>query len=189
MPPPGCKTGPVRDLDLDTESQWLDDEDLETVRARVPMVYVEAVPVRLDHLGQVTHIGLLLRPTANGTISRTIVSGRVMWGETVREALMRHLDKDLGPQAFPRLPSSPTPFTIAEYMPDPFQTGFHDPRQHAVSLAYIVPCEGDCEPSQESLEFAWLTTEEASTVAVSTEMTGGQHRIVRRALGHVGQLP
>ena len=47
-------------------------------------VYVEAVPVRVDSLGHVTEIGLLLRQAADGTISRLIVSGRVLFGERVR---------------------------------------------------------------------------------------------------------
>jgi ADP-ribose pyrophosphatase YjhB (NUDIX family) len=176
-------------IDLETDTTWLSEEDLDTVRGRVPMVYVDAVPVRLDELGRVTHVGLLLRAMADGTISRAIVSGRVQWGETLREALARNLDKDLGPAAFPRIPSSPTPFTIAEYMPDPAMTGYHDPRQHAVSLAYIVPIEGECAPSQQALDFAWVTCDEAAGPEVSAEMTGGQDRIVRIALGFTGRLP
>ena len=43
-------------VDLDTDAQWLSDDDLETVRGRVPMVYVDAVPVRVDSIGEVTHI-------------------------------------------------------------------------------------------------------------------------------------
>ncbi|NCV97080.1 MAG: DUF4916 domain-containing protein, partial [Acidimicrobiia bacterium] len=27
-------------------------------------------------------------------------------------------------------------------------SGFHDPRQHAVSLAFVVPVSGDCQPTQ-----------------------------------------
>ncbi|MCP3939005.1 MAG: DUF4916 domain-containing protein [Actinomycetia bacterium] len=177
------------DIDVDIESQWLSDDDLETLRGKIPIVYVEAVPVRLDELGRVTHVGLLRRAMADGTISLAIVSGRVLWGESLREALMRNLDKDLGPAAFPRLPASPTPFTVAEYMPDPIQTGFHDPRQHAVSLAYVVPIQGHCEPARSALEFSWVETHEAGGLAVSAEMTGGQDRIVRRALAHVGRLP
>ena len=177
------------DIDTQTDVTWLSDSDLETVRGRVPMVYVEAVPVRLDELGKVTHIGLLLRAMPDGTISRAIVSGRVLWGETIRQALSRHLDKDLGPSAFPRLPASLVPFTVAEYMLDPTMTGFHDPRQHAVSLAYVVPVQGDCVPSQDALEFAWLTCQEAAGIDVSAEMTGGQDRLVRLALAHAGRLP
>lgn len=176
-------------IDLETDEKWLTDEDLDTIRGRVPMVYVEAVPVRIDELGRVTHVGLLLRAMADGTISRAIVSGRVKWGETLRHALSRNLDKDLGPAAFPRIPPSPTPFTVAEYMPDPLKTGFHDPRQHAVSLAFVVPIEGECAPSQEALDFAWIPCDEAAQPEVSAEMTGGQDRIVRLALAFTGQLP
>ncbi|MEE9415622.1 MAG: DUF4916 domain-containing protein [Acidimicrobiales bacterium] len=179
----------MSEIHTETDEIWLSSDDLETVRGRVPMVYVEAVPVRLDEFGQVTHIGLLLRAMPDGTISRAIVSGRVLWGETLRHALSRHLDKDLGPAAFPRIPASPVPFTVAEYMQDPTATGFHDPRQHAVSLAYVVPMQGECVPSLDALEFAWLTCEEAAGVDVSAEMTGGQDRLVRLALAHTGRLP
>ena len=72
-------------------------------------------------------------------LGRALVSGRVLYHERVRSALLRHIEKDLGPLALPRLPVSPQPFTIAEYFPTPGVTAFHDPRQHAVSLAYVVP--------------------------------------------------
>jgi len=174
--------------DLETDTTWLSADDLEVVRGRVPIIYVEAVPVRLGELGQLTHVGLLLRARPDGTISRAIVSGRVMWGESLREALMRNLDKDLGPAAFPRIPVSPVPFTVAEYMQDPTITGYHDPRQHAVSLVYLVPVEGDCAPSQDSLDFGWFTTEEAAGIDVAAEMSGGQDRLVRLALAYGGRL-
>ena len=60
-------------VDLDTDAQWLSDDDLETVRGRVPMVYVDAVPVRVDSIGEVTHIGLLLRAMADGTVSLSLI--------------------------------------------------------------------------------------------------------------------
>ena len=107
--------------------------------------------------GQVTSVGLLLRATGQGTITRALVSGRVLYKERVRDALLRHLEKDLGPLALPRVPLSPQPFTIAEYFPTPGVTPFHDPRQHAVSLAYVVPVEGDCVPQQDALELTWFT--------------------------------
>ena len=47
----------MNEIDIDIHSQWLSQDELETVRGRVPIVYVEAVPVRLDELGEVTHIG------------------------------------------------------------------------------------------------------------------------------------
>ena len=173
----------------EAKSGWLAREDLDQARDRVPMVYVDAVPVRVNSHGEVTHVGLLLRAMPDGTISRAVVSGRVLYGERVRDALLRHLERDLGPMAFPRLPPEPAPFTIAEYFPDPTVSGFHDPRQHAVSLAYVVPVDGDGAPSQEALDLAWVTPAEAVSAEVRREMTGGHDRLVRLALAHAGCLP
>jgi len=174
----------------ETAQGWLPSEELASVRERVPIVYVEAVPVRVDHLGRVERVGLLLRTRPDGTISRALVSGRVLWGETLREALWRHLTKDLGPEAAPRLPPDPAPFTVAEYFPDDARgTGFSDPRQHAVSLIYLVVVDGECRPAQDALDLAWLSSAEAVTPAVAAEMTGGQDRLVRLALAHAGCLP
>jgi ADP-ribose pyrophosphatase YjhB (NUDIX family) len=173
----------------ETSAGWLTDDDLEVARGRVPMVYVDAVPVRVSEIGEVTEIGLLLRPMADGTVSRALVTGRVHWGERIRHALLRHLEKDLGPFALPRLPPTPAPFTVAEYFPDPLVSGFHDPRQHAVSLAYVVPVDGECHPSAESLDLAWVTPAEAASGEVRDEMTGGHDRLLRLALAHVGALP
>ncbi|MPY95076.1 MAG: DUF4916 domain-containing protein [Acidimicrobiia bacterium] len=173
----------------ETRTSWLSGDDLEVVRGQVPLVYVEAVPVRVDGAGRVVDVGLLLRVRPDGTISRTVVSGRVLHGELVRDALLRHLEKDLGPVALPRLPQTPAPFTVVEYFPDPSVTGYHDPRHHAVSLAFVVPVDGDCQPSQEALELTWLTPGEAIREDVRSEMTGGHDRLVRLALAHCGCLP
>lgn len=174
---------------LQSQSGWLSPDDLDSARDRVPMVYVDAVPVRLDEEGRVVAVGLLLRAMPDGTISRAVVTGRVLYGETVRGALLRHLTKDLGPLAQPQLPPNPSPFTVVEYFPDSTVTGFVDPRQHAVSLAYIVPVLGECIPAPQTLEFTWLTPYEASSKEVSEEMTGGHDRLVRMALANVGCLP
>jgi ADP-ribose pyrophosphatase YjhB (NUDIX family) len=133
----------------DPNSGWLSDEELAETRRRLPLLYVEAVPVRVDGLGQVTKVGILLRANAAGAITRTLVSGRVMYGESLRTALFRHLEKDLGPMAFPLLPASPVPFSVAEYFPFP-GSQFTDDRQHAVSLAYVVPVTGTCDPRQDA---------------------------------------
>jgi len=183
----------VNDIDDDASTQtstgWLSPEDLELIRANVPIVYVDAVPVRVDSLGNVTEVGMLLRVAADGTISRMVVTGRVQFGERVREALMRHCEKDLGPMAWPRVPPNPTPFTVVEYFPNPERSGFYDPRHHAVSLAYVVPVEGECEPTQEALDLTWFSPEEAVSNEVRDSMTSGHDRLIRLALAHVGKLP
>ncbi|CAN5284094.1 NUDIX hydrolase family protein [soil metagenome] len=169
-------------------SAWLSDEELSDVRRRIPLLYVEAVPVRVDGMGVVTSVGILLRANAHGAITRTLVSGRVMYGETLRDALYRHLEKDLGPIAFPQLPASPIPFQVAEYFPIPGLSAYLDERQHAVALAYVVPVTGTCEPRQDALELTWMTPAEASSPAIHAEMEGGRGTLLRAALASVGVL-
>lgn len=173
----------------DPNPGWLSDIALDETRSRVPILYVEAVPVRLDSLGQVKHVGVLLRGSATtGELTRTLVSGRVMFGESLREALLRNLEKDLGPTAFPQLPASTIPFSVAEYFPLPGVTPLYDPRQHAVALAYVVPVTGDCAPRQDALELTWLTPEDAASDDVLDEMEGGRGSLLREALASVGAL-
>ncbi|MDJ0317942.1 MULTISPECIES: NUDIX hydrolase family protein [Arthrobacter] len=170
----------------DPYSGWLSEEDLHEARNRLPMVYVEAVPVRLDPLGYVNEIGLLLQADEQGSMVRTLVSGRVLYRETIRAALIRHIEKDLGPLAFPQLPVSPVPFTVAEYLPSPSQTGFTDERQHAVALVYVIPVTGDCEPRQDALELTWMTPEEVLSPGVQAEFFGGRGALVRQAISYAG---
>jgi ADP-ribose pyrophosphatase YjhB (NUDIX family) len=172
----------------ETVPGWLAPEELESVRGRMPILYVDAVPVRVDDTGMVTRVGLLLRIASDGAVSRALVSGRVLHHERVRDALLRHLEKDLGPVALPHIPASPQPFTVAEYFPTPGVTPYHDPRQHAVSLAYVVPVSGDCRPRQDALDLVWFTPEEAASPLVQQEMPGGQGVLLMQALAHVGGL-
>ena len=178
---------PMSDM-TETTPGWLASDELELARSRMPILYVEAVPVRVDDSGEVTSIGLLLRIGSDGTVSRALVSGRVLHHERVRDALLRHLEKDLGPVALPRVPASLQPFTVAEYFPTQGITPFHDPRQHAVSLAYIVPVSGDCRPRQDALDLVWFSPQEASSALVQQDMPGGQGVLLKQALAHAGCL-
>jgi ADP-ribose pyrophosphatase YjhB (NUDIX family) len=169
-----------------SQSSWLSEEEMDSARQRLPILYIDAIPVRVDAHGTISEVGLLLRATAQGEIMRAVVSGRVLYHERIRAALIRHLEKDLGPLALPRIPLSPQPFTVAEYFPTPGVTPFHDPRQHAVSLAFVVPVEGDCEPQQDALELTWFSPQDAISPAVLGEMTGGQDVLLRQALASAG---
>lgn len=174
---------------VDETPSWLGEDDLAFVRDRVPIVYVEAVPVRLDHLGHVEKVGMLLRQMPDGLVSRAVVGGRVLINEPIRDALWRHLTKDLGPECDPQLPASATPFSVLEYFPKPVRQGYTDARQHAVALAYIVPCNGTPEPSAEMLDFSWLDVRDVTSPAVMEEMSDGHRKLVQLALAHVQRLP
>lgn len=165
---------------------WLSADELAFVRGRMPVLYVEAVPVRVDGHGSVTEVGLLLRSTADGVMTRALVAGRVRYGESLRDALFRHLENDLGPMAFPLIPSSPVPAQIAEFFPLPGMSPYVDERQHAVSLVYVVPVTGSCSPRQDALEVTWMTPEDALAPGTLAELVGGRGRLLRQALASVG---
>jgi len=173
-------------VEVESSASWLTREELDAARERLPILYVDAVPVRVDERGAVTGIALLLRASSDGEINRELVAGRVLYHERIRDALIRHIEKDLGPVALPRIPASPQPFTVAEYFPTPGVTPYHDPRQHAVSLAFIVPVAGDCAPQHDALDLAWLTPDEAADPAILQEMERGHGVLLRQALAHLG---
>ncbi|GAB3656438.1 NUDIX hydrolase family protein [Zhihengliuella somnathii] len=165
---------------------WLSDEDLHEARQRLPIAYVEAIPVRVDPLGYVSEVGLLYTADAEAQFRFAFVSGRIMYRETVRAALTRHIEQDLGPLAMPQLPPSPVPFTVAEYFPSPSETGLTDERQHAVALSYIVPVRGECNPRKDALDLHWMSPEAALSADVQSELPGGRGNLIKQALAHVG---
>ena len=171
---------------VNTNPGWLSEDELAFVRGRMPVLYVEAVPVRVDGQGQVNEVGLLLRSTPEGVITRALVAGRVRFGETVRDALFRHLENDLGPMAFPLIPASPVPAQVAEFFPLPGISAYVDERQHAVSLVFVVPVTGSCSPRQDALEMTWMSPEEALAPDTLDELAGGRGRLLRQALASVG---
>ena len=177
-----CQNGRMSDVRT-PDPGWFSDDELEDVRRRIPIVYVEAVPVRINAQGTVTEVGLLIRVDEFGEMRSALVSGRVQYGETVRDALLRNIEKDLGPLAFPRLPASVVPATVAEYFP--FPARLTDERQHAVALVFVVPVSGDCQPRQDALEVKWVPVEEVFTDAISGEFLGGRELVVRQALSTV----
>ena len=60
--------------ETDQRGAWLNDEQIDFVRERLPILYIDAIPVRTDELGNVTQIGLLLRGMPDGSISRAMVA-------------------------------------------------------------------------------------------------------------------
>ncbi len=172
--------------ETETRGGWLSPDQLRDARERLPILYVNVVPVRVDERSQVTSVGLLLRATEAGRIQRELVAGRVLYHERLRDAILRHVERDLGPMALPQVPLAPQPFAVAEYFPTPGVTPFHDPRQHAVALGYVVVLMGDCVPQGNALDLAWLTPSEAAQLAGSGEMAGGHGVLLRQSLAHLG---
>ena len=182
----GERIGAMPSLESDTATSWLTRDELDSARERLPILYIDAVPVHVDDRGEVVAVGVLLRASSDGQIIRELVSGRVLYHERIRDALLRHIEKDLGPMALPQIPPSPVPFTVAEYFPTPGVTPFHDERQHAVSLAFIVPVTGDCAPQDDTLDLSWLSPQDALRDGALADMDRGHGVLLRQALAHLG---
>ncbi|PST49521.1 DUF4916 domain-containing protein [Bifidobacterium callitrichos] len=161
---------------------WLDPADINRARSQMPIAYVEIVPVRTDEFGRIAQIGSLLRVTEDGSIERAVISGRVLFHETLREAIARNVAKDLGDIALPVLPINLQPFTVAEFFPTPGLSEYFDPRQHAIALCYIVPIAGDCRPQDETLDVEWVNPHSEMLDKFLAQMTNGHDRIVRKAM-------
>lgn len=146
---------------------WLPSDEINRMRREIPIPYVVVVPVRTDDLGRVAQIGSLLRVTDDGGIERTLIAGRVLYHESLREAVARNVAKDLGDIALPQLPISLQPFTVAEFFPTPGLSDYYDPRQHAIALCYVVPIAGDCKPQDETLDVEWVDRPETCSTPSS----------------------
>ena len=116
------------------------------------------------------------------TLERTLITGRVLFHESIREAIARNVAKDLGDIALPMLPQSLQPFTVAEFFPTPGLSEYYDPRQHAITLCYVVPIAGDCKPQDETLDVEWVDPRGEMMETFIRQMTNGHGRIVRQAL-------
>lgn len=164
---------------------WLSGEEITSIRSKMPITYVQIVPVRVDEMGRVTQIGTLLSAMAEESIQRTIIAGRVLYHETIREAIARNIAKDLGDIALPTLPINLQPFTVAEFFPTPGVSDYYDERQHAIALCYVVPIEGDCRPHDETLAVQWLDVDCQQLKEVLTQMPSGLEKIVGQAIAWV----
>ena len=138
---------------------WLGADDIADLRSRMPIAYVEIVPVR--------------------------VAGRVLYHESLREAIARNISKDMGELALPVLPQTLTPFTVAEFFPTPGVSPYFDARQHAIALCYVVPIAGDCKPQDETLDVEWVDPHGPQITEFIEQMNDGHGTIVRQALAWV----
>lgn len=171
---------------------YLSQELWETIQDSVPIVCVDLVPVRLDVTGAVTDVGFIRRtaPFRDGLVW-CHVGGRVNLGESVAEAMHRHLIETLGPLARSPLGPDPQPDHVAQYFreqrPDAGYACGWDPRKHAVSLTFVVPVpEGVAAVAGgEGVEFRWIPLE---LLAAMKDTWPGSMTQVRAALaGHAAR--
>lgn len=164
---------------------WLSDKQITWIRHRMPIPYIIVLPVRLDAMSRVERIGLLLHMNSEGNVERSLIAGRVLFHESLREAIMRLISHDMGELTLPTLPVSLEPSTIAEIFPTPGIGDGYDRRQHAIALCYMVPVSGDINPQKDTLDVEWF---EPSSIALSDaldQMVQAHASIVKRMISQV----
>jgi ADP-ribose pyrophosphatase YjhB (NUDIX family) len=122
----------------------------------VPIVCVDALPFRRED--DALEIGMIWRddgsPPERGW---ALVGGAIRRGESITDALSRHLVETLGPDTRWALPDDGTPARVDQYFPRPREGGHVDPRKHAIALTYAVPyLGGELHPAGEAESFRWF---------------------------------
>lgn len=150
---------------------FLDARLWTTIQDSVPIACVDALLVRRDPAGRPTQVGLIRRTAPFGSgLTWCHVGGRVNLGETLAQALCRHLVDTLGPAAAFDLGDDPQPGHVMQYFRAPY-TGSglragYDPRKHAISLCYLLDVDETTAPriaavaGGEAREFAWINVDE-----------------------------
>src|SRR5699024_8113307 len=144
---------------LDFDENWFDDAEYAQLRRRMPIPYVNAIPVRVGESGNVERIGLLLRSLDDGTLGREVVGGRIRFHETIRSALLRRAESGLDPRPLPVIPPAISPFHTAEYCPTEGSAPLREPRQQAITMCSTLEVRGECTPRAQALSPDWLTPE------------------------------
>lgn len=157
---------------------WLSDEEWFAAEKKLPIVCVDALPVKLTPGESGVQVGLILRETPHQGQRWCLLGGRVLHAEPLYEALHRQWHSALGESLVLSevLLASPK---VVEYRPDALPGRPHDPRKHAVSITYTVWTEGvGLATGTEAVEFRWFRPDE-----ISEKVMGfGQENVVRDIL-------
>ena len=128
-------------------------------RRLLPIPCVDVLAYR--NVGSSPEVGLIRRVAADRrTVGWALVGGRVMRGESLEEAIARHLVSTLGDAIAIGAVDTSRPLHAAEYSPDGRPGGRIDPNKHAVALSYVVEIGGAVSPMGEAVGFKWFRAAE-----------------------------
>ena len=143
---------------------YLPDELYRTVADSLPIVCVDAIPVR--RAGGIWQIGIITRATGSEAGRPALVGGRIHYGETSSAAIKRHLETDLRLKTFTFFKNDETrPFYIGQYQHIQASAGLFDPTKHSIALTYLIKVSGAPRPRNEASAFHWIGQAEIPKVA------------------------
>jgi ADP-ribose pyrophosphatase YjhB (NUDIX family) len=149
--------------------------------------------------GAAREVGLIYRRVPESPVSWgektgwTLVGGRVWLGETIEEAIHRHLQDSLVGVDWSALLKEVNidydhPAAVGEYFPDDKPTFPVDPRQHSIALSFLVPVDEAVDlkenpDKREAKKFDWFPENEALAVDIGFR----QEIVVEKLLKHLKQ--
>jgi ADP-ribose pyrophosphatase YjhB (NUDIX family) len=156
--------------------RWIPQAEYEFIRARVPILCVDFVPLSRE---QRPRVGLIRRQTYEGHEGWCLVGGAVLRDEPLPDAIDRHFRATLGDEA--QIDANTLHFLdIIEYFTKPGMGEFYDPRKHSVALTYFGRCGGPIRPCGEALEFRWFQLEDLPGL----QFGFGQEKVLARLIKH-----
>ncbi len=160
-------------------SGWLDASDWKRAQETLPIACVDVVPVRLDRSEKIEQVGLIFRDTPHQGRRWCMVGGRLWRNELVAEAIRRQLFETLGTHIAFKIEPDPQPTYVSQYFPTAREVGSVDPRQHALTLNFIIPITGQPQAGGEAIEFRWFAP---SQLPAPDDFGFGQDRFVAACL-------
>jgi ADP-ribose pyrophosphatase YjhB (NUDIX family) len=162
--------------DFIPEPLWRQIEDC------LPITCVDVLPMQRGSGGLplIARIGLIEREVVGVGRGWTLIGGRLRRGETLIRAVRRQIDETLLDVGDVETLAS-EPMVVAEYLPAAAPDAPHDPRHHAIGLAFCVYVAGapTSNPRGEATEFRWFDTDR---LPADHEFLFGQAQVVRRLL-------
>jgi ADP-ribose pyrophosphatase YjhB (NUDIX family) len=142
---------------MDSNPHWLSADDWKWVQDTLPIACADVVPVQLAADGKtIARVGLIYRDTPHQGKRWCMVGGRMRRNESLAEAAGRQLHETLGPVVRFAIEPDRQPDFVVQYFTSPRAIGFHDPRQHAITLAIVVPIDGELAAMGEAESFQWF---------------------------------
>jgi ADP-ribose pyrophosphatase YjhB (NUDIX family) len=169
------------------DPRWLSEPDWVRIQHQIPIACVDVLPVRPADASSaaVREVGLIYRGTPDAGDRWCLIGGRMLFEESLTEALARHVRTTIGREVQARSLTGDQPLYVAQYAPTQ-RPGFErDPRQHAIGLTYAAVVEGPEDPQGEALDFRWFSVDSLDGV----EFGFGQGHVVLECLHRLRGVP
>ena len=158
------------------------DDEWQRIQGLMPIACVDALAIRGEPAGDDLQVGLILRDTPDEGRRWCLIGGRILYGESIAQALTRHVKDSLGGAVRFETTSGDQPLYVAQYAPDARPGFARDVRRHAVGLTFAIALGGDVRPAgAEALDFGWFP----ATGLAADEVGFGQMAVINAVVARL----